>query len=74
MSDLSDLRRQVSSDIKDTVSQITQTNNTRELVEQMKEVCVCVCVCMCMRARARACAHAPCVCVCACASMGFVTQ
>lgn len=38
--DLSDLRKQVSSDIKETVPQSPQTAITRELMEQMKEVCL----------------------------------
>lgn len=38
LADLSELRKQVHSDIKDTVSQTTQTAITKELVEQMKEV------------------------------------
>lgn len=38
LADLSELRKQVQSDIKETVSQTTQTAITKELVEQMKEV------------------------------------
>ncbi len=57
LGDLSDLRKQVSSDIKETVSQTTQTAITKELVDQMREVCACVWVWVCV-------CVGVCVCVC----------